>query len=155
MHQVFDNVLVLEEDDALVPTNVNRCRPAPEERNVPRNPNPTTGPEEPRTVAPERDTTDNTTRNALHDDTQQHARGSDDTSPFVIRIVDHTCHADGRITYRVQLSDLTIPSNVDVNTLPYRLVVQYWHQVTNPKRNPNLRKRGRPRKNKGGTNTER
>lgn len=145
IHQVFENVLVLEEDNSLVPTSIDRCTPAPTPREAPSNPNnETSTSEEPVVVQYENDTSDRIVADPVHDDTNTDELS--ETAPFFIRIVDHTNHKDGRVTYNVQLSDRSISKEVDVNELPYRPVIRYWHQANNPKRNPHTRKRGRPRK---------
>ena len=70
--------------------------------------------------------------------------------PVVIRIVDHVKESGGVITYKVQLSDSTVLDKVQHYDVPPRLVIQYWHAVQNPKRNPHS-KRNRPRQQSGIT----
>ncbi len=143
--QVFDTVLVLREGDWLVPTNINRCRIAPQPRNVPPNPNHLDGPSEPRTVAAETELTDNGTRNDTHHESTKHILDENENH-FVVRLVDHVAHENGSISYRVQFSDLTFRDNVEATSIPHRLVIQYWHRLAKRKGNPHNRNRGRPRK---------
>ncbi len=150
----------------LVPTSIDRCTRAPPPREAPNNPNndascegqqqpcrngsdaPNTR-DEPVVVQNENDTSGQIVSDPVHND----AKNDEllEKSPYFIRIVDHTNHNDGRVTYNVQLSDRTVSREVDVNELPYRSVIQYWHKAINPKRNPHTRKRGRPRKKRNET----
>lgn len=132
------------EEDIRVPTSIDCCTLVPTPRNVPTDPNPNTCDEEIRFAQPTTDEKDNNASNQLHDDTTDH--GTHDHSLHFIRIVDHVAHNDGRVTYNVQMSDRSIHKEVDMHDLPYRIVIQYWHKTVNPKRDPNLRKRGRPKK---------
>ena len=150
VRQVFENVLVLEEDGTLVPTSINRCSLAPPKRASPPKPNPEAN-AAPQQVHAETEALDTPTRNDLQTDaTDNELHGN--SPPFVVRIIEHIKHLDGRISYRVQLSDKKI-DEADVNDLPYREVIRYWHSHQSRRKNPQLRKRGRPRKEKGGSNT--
>lgn len=147
--QAFENYIVILEDDHRVPTSIDRCTSAPKPRNVPTDPNTVADQDdEHRFVPTATDASDNDTTNSAHSDATLH--DASDHERYVIRIIDHVNHANRRIIYNVQLSDRSMQQDVDVQNLPYRLVIRYWHNNANPNRNPNLRKRGRPRKKREG-----
>lgn len=62
--------------------------------------------------------------------------------------MDHVAHSDGRVTYNVEMSDRSFQKEVAMHDLPYRADIQYWHNCINPKRDHNLRKYRRLKKNK-------
>ena len=72
------------------------------------------------------------------------------TQPYIVRILDHRNHPQGTITYKIQRSDTTITDNVKQDEIPRTLLVEYLQDLANPRKNPHLRRRGRPRKGKGG-----
>ena len=165
MVQEWDNVLVVKDTDTHVPVSIDRCTKAPDGRNHPPNPNKTDqsqhGEDHTTTESVQLNddgvTTPQGAYTELQDvssDAQQvmaedEAIGNTTLEPYIIRIVDHTSHMDGRITFQVQTSDTLIRKNVDRDDIPSDLLLDYYHAVTNPKKNPHLRRRGRPPKERG------
>lgn len=71
------------------------------------------------------------------------------TQPYIVRILDHDYNPQRTMTFKVQNSDTTITDNVKRDLVPTTLLVNYWQDLANSKKNPHLRKRGRPRRKRG------
>lgn len=102
--QVFENVVVVDEDGISVPMSIDRCTRAPPPQPTPLNPNDRLdNSEEPRFVDGPNDFKDTSGPTDLHDDATEH--DTDDHEPLLICIVEHKTHADDRVMYDVQMSD--------------------------------------------------
>lgn len=99
--QVSENVVLVDEDGIRVPTSINSCTRAPPLRPTPQDPNfHLDTSDEPRFVDGANDVKDVTRTNPLHDDAMEN--DSNDNQPYLIRIVYHTPHDDGRVSYDVK-----------------------------------------------------
>lgn len=97
--QVFENLVARDGNGILIPTAVDRCTLALNERKGPANLNPESDLVNSRILQPEKETVIASSSGQLHADAHDHKTSNND--PFPFRIVDHSLHADGSVTYTV------------------------------------------------------
>ena len=150
--QARENVIVVKDGNTHVPISIDRCSRAPDERLEPSNPNDGTHQDvitdNDVNVTPHTEENDTTTdARELVEESNTHEIAN--LAPYVVRIVDHTNHLDGEITFHVQMSDTRLRQAVPKEDISHDMLLEYYESVTNPKKNPHLRRRGRPPKERG------